>query len=102
MSSTVVAIVLGILLLAHDVAVTRGADLPGGDLTTLAATLYVAGVLVAGTVITYVVVPQPTGAGGHPRRSVWSGALGFFAALPIAYIGLVVESQVLKPLILGG
>jgi hypothetical protein len=102
LSSTVVAVVLGLLLLVYDVAVTQGADLPGGDLTTLAVALYVVGVLVAGTVITYLVVPQPTGAGGRPRRSAWSGALGFFAALPIAYIGLVVESQVLKPLILGG
>jgi hypothetical protein len=102
LSSTVVAVVLGLLLLVYDVAVARGADLPGGDLTTLAVALYAAGVLVAGTVITYLVVPQPTGAGGRPRRSVWSGALGFFAALPIAYIGLVVESQVLKPLLLGG
>lgn len=81
---------------------TRGGALPGGDLTTLAVTLYVAGVLITGTIVTYLVVPQPTGAGGRPRRSIWSGALGFFAALPIAYIGLVVESQVLKPLILGG
>lgn len=102
LSSASVAIVLGILLLAYDVAIARGADLPGGDLTTLAVTLYVVAVLVAGTVVTYLVVPQPTGAGGRPRRSAWSGALGFFAAIPIAYIGLVLVSQVLEPLILGG
>ena len=101
LSSASVAIVLGILLLAYDVAIARGADLPGGDLTTLAVTLYVVAVLVAGTVVTYLVVPQPTGAGGRPRRSAWSGALGFFAAIPIAYIGLVLVSQVLEPLILG-
>ena len=102
LSSSAVAIVLGILLLAYDVALARGADLPGGDLTTLAVALYVAGVLIAGTVITYLVVPQPTGAGGRPRRSAWSAALGFFAAIPIAYIGLVLVAQVLEPLILGG
>ena len=101
LSSSVVAIVLGTLLLAYDVAIARGSDLPGGDLTTLAVAVYVACVLAAGTVITYLVVPQPTGAGGRPRRSVWSGALGFFAAIPIAYIGLVLVSQVLEPLILG-
>ncbi len=102
LSSGLVAVVLGIPLLAYDVAIARGADLPGGDLTTLAVALYVAAVLAAGTIITYLVVPQPTGAGGRPRRSGWSGALGFFAALPIAYIGLVLVSQVLEPLILGG
>ena len=102
LSSTIVAVVLGLLLLGYDVAVAQGDDLPGGDLTTLAVALYVAAVLVAGTVVTYLVVPQPTGAGGRPRRSVWSGALGFFAAIPIAYIGLVLVSQVLEPLILGG
>ena len=99
LSSTIVAVVLGLLLLGYDVAVAQGADLPGGDLTTLAVALYVAAVLVAGTVVTYLVVPQPTGAGGRPRRSVWSGALGFFAAIPIAYLVLVVVSQVLKPLV---
>ena len=43
-------------------------------------------VLVAGTVVTYLVVPQPTGSGRAVRRSAWSGALGFFAAVPIAYL----------------
>jgi uncharacterized YccA/Bax inhibitor family protein len=101
LSSAIVALVLGVLLLAYDVAIARGADLPGGDLTTLAVALYVVAVLVAGTVVTYLVVPQPTGSGGRPRRSAWSGALGLFAAIPIAYIGLVLVSQVLEPLILG-
>ena len=32
-------------------------------------------------------------------RSAWSAALGFFAAVPIAYIVLVVVVQVLKPLL---
>jgi len=35
------------------------------------------------------------------QRSGWSAALGLFASLPIAYLALVVESQFLKPLLLG-
>jgi hypothetical protein len=96
-SSLSVAIALGLIYLAYDVALTRGAVLPGGDLRTLAVAIYVAIVLAAGTVITYLVVPQPGRAGGG--RSAWSAALGFFAAVPIAYIALVVVVQVLKPLL---
>ena len=58
-------------------------------------------VLVAGSVVTWVVVPQPGGANGERIRSKWSAALGFFAAVPIAYLVLVVESQLLKPLFAG-
>ena len=32
-------------------------------------------------------------------RSGWSAALGFFAAVPIAYLILVVEGQILLPLL---
>jgi hypothetical protein len=101
LSSSVVAVVLGLAYLAYDVAVTNGADLPGGDGRTLAAVVYAGAVIGVGTIVTYLIVPQPTGAGGRPKRSIWSAALGFFAAIPIAYIGLVVESQILKPLLLG-
>ena len=41
-ASLSVAIVLAILYLVYDVALDRGADLPGGDLRTLAITIYVA------------------------------------------------------------
>ena len=101
LSSTVVAVVLGIPYLIYDVAIAAGADLPGGDLRSAAAIVYVAVVLLTGTVVTYLIVPQPTGAGGRPRRSAWSAALGFFAAVPIAYIGLVLVGQVLEPFLLG-
>jgi hypothetical protein len=101
LSSTVVAVVLGIPYLVYDVAIAAGADLPGGDLRSAAAIVYVAVVLLTGTVVTYLIVPQPTGAGGRPRRSAWSAALGFFAAVPIAYIGLVLVGQVLEPFLLG-
>jgi hypothetical protein len=40
--------------------------------------------------------------GGHPRRSAWSGALGSFAALPVAWSGPVAGPRVPGPLITGG
>ena len=97
-SSLAVAIVLGVVYLAYDVAVSRGARLPGGDLRTLGVTTFVAVVLLAGTLVTYLIVPLPTGAGTRVVRTGWSAALGLFAAAPIAYLVLVVESQILKPL----
>ncbi len=98
-ASLVVAIVLAIAYLAYDVALSRGAALPGGDLRTLAIAAYVVVVLVVGTVLTYLVVPQPTGSGTIVRRSAWSAALGFFAAVPIAYLVMVVAVQVIRPLL---
>ncbi len=97
-SSLVVATALGIAYLVYDVALSRGAQLPGGDLRTLAVTLFVIAVLVAGSLVTYLVVPLPTGAGTKVVRTPWSAALGLLAAAPIAYLVLVLESQVLKPL----
>lgn len=101
LSSLVVAVVLAVAYLAYDVALSRGATLPGGDLRVLAITGYVAVVLVAGSAVTYLVVPQPTGSGpsGVRRRSGWSAALGFFAAVPIAYLVMVVATQVVRPLL---
>ena len=101
LSSLVVAVVLGLAYLAYDVALVRGARLPGGDLRTLFVALYVVVVLVAGSVVTWLVVPQPTGAGRAVVRSGWSAALGLFAAVPIAYLVMVVVVQVLRPLLLG-
>ena len=98
-SSLVVAIVLAILYLAYDVAIERGVALPGGDLRTLAVAVYVAVVLVAGTVVTWLIVPQPNGSGRVVRRTAWSGALGFFAAVPIAYLVLVAAVQIVRPLL---
>lgn len=98
MSPLVVAIILGLGYLAYDVALTRGLALPGGDLRALALVVFVAVVLSVGALVTYLVVPQPTGSGERRIRSPWSAALGFFAALPIAYLVLVVEGQILRPL----
>jgi hypothetical protein len=98
-ASLIVAVVLAVAYLAYDVALSRGASLPGGDLRTLAIAAYVVIVLVAGSVVTYLVVPQPTGSGTVVRRSAWSAALGFFAAVPIAYLVMVVAVQVIRPLL---
>lgn len=100
-SSLAVAIVLAAGYLAYDIAVTRGAALPGGDLRALFVAVYVATVLAAGAILTYLVVPQPSGASGRTVRSGWSAALGVFAALPIGYLVLVVAVQVVKPLLVG-
>jgi hypothetical protein len=96
LSSLLVAVVLGVLFLAYDLALEGGATLPGGDLRTPAGVAFVIAVAGLGAWITYLVVPQP----GRPGvRSGWSAALGLFAALPIAYLTLVVLFQVVKPLL---
>lgn len=69
------------------------------DARTEAAALVVVATVVAGSLLTYLVVPQQ-GADGASGRSGWSAALGFFASLPMAYIALVIESQLLMPLLL--
>jgi hypothetical protein len=99
LSSLLVAIVLGLVYLVYDVALRRGAVLPGGDLRVLYLALDVATVLAVGSVVTWVVVPQPRGSGSATTRSPWSAALGFFAAVPVCYLVLVVVVQILEPLI---
>ena len=99
LSSLIVAIILAALYVAYDVALSRGAGLPGGDLRTLAVVVYVALVMLIGSVVTYLIVPQPTGSGSVVRRSRWSAALGFFAAVPIAYLVLVAAVQIIRPLL---
>ena len=99
LGSLVVAIVLGLGYLAYDVAIRRGLALPGGDLRTLYLVADVVVVLIVGSVVTWLVVPQSRGSGERTTRSAWSAALGFFAAVPISYLVLVVVVQVLEPLI---
>ena len=98
-SSGIVATILGIAYLAYDVALSRGATLPGGDLRFAAATIFVLLVLLFGSVVTWLIVPLPRGSGTRSIRTPWSAALGLFAAIPIAYLVLVIASQVLKPLL---
>ena len=99
-SSLTVALILGAAYLAYDVALSRGASLPGGDQRVLAGTLFVLAVLVAGSFLTWLLVPLPRGSGARAARTPWSAALGLFASIPIAYLVLVVAIQVLKPLFL--
>jgi len=94
-----VALVLGVAYLAYDVAISRGMVLPGGDLRSAAVVAFVVAVLAAGSLLTYLLVPLPVGGGGRIVRSGWNAALGLLAALPIAYLVLVIESQVIKPLL---
>ena len=98
-ASLSVAVVLAVLYVAYDVALSRGVTLPGGDLRALAVTVYVVLVLLIGSAVTYLIVPQPTGSGTVSRRNGWSAALGFFAAVPIAYLVMVVAVQVIRPLL---
>ena len=97
-SSLSIAVVLGVFFLAYDLALDRGAALPGGDLRLLALAVYVTVVCVAGAVVTWAVVPLPSGSGTDRRtRTPWSLALGLFAAVPIAYLVLVVLHEIVKP-----
>lgn len=97
-----------LIYLAYDLHVERalmsGLSLSlivgGGDLRTEAAALMVLCTSTFGSLLTYLIVPQPSVRGMSTVRSGWSALLGLFASLPIAYIALVVESQFLKPLLL--
>jgi hypothetical protein len=99
LASLVVAVVLGVGYVAYDLLLRRGVALPGGDLRTLYLVLDVLLVLVVGSVVTWLVVPHPRGSGTTTTRSSWSAALGFFAAVPISYLVLVVVLQIVLPLL---
>ena len=98
-SSLAVAIVLAAAYVLYDVALSRGAALPGGDLRVLAVTVYVVLVLLIGSLVTWLIVPLPSGASSTRRRTPWSAALGFFAAVPIAYLVMVAAVQIVRPLL---
>jgi len=100
-SSLVVAVLGGLAYLAYDLAIEGGAELPGGDLRLLFLAAYIVMVLAVGSLVTWLVVPQPTGSGTRVVRSPWSAALGLFAAIPICYLVLVVVLEVIKPLLAG-
>jgi hypothetical protein len=88
-----------VLLLGYDVALSRGARLPGGDLRSAALAAFVVGVAVAGSLLTYLWVLAPQGPSGPRRRTGWSALLGLFAGLPIAYLVLVIAFQIVRPLL---
>ena len=98
-TSLTVAVVLGVVYLAYDLALAGGMTLPGGDLRLAFVVAYVLVVLGVGSIATYLIVPMPRGAGASSSRTPWSAALGFFAAVPIAYLVLVVVSQIVRPLL---
>jgi hypothetical protein len=99
LASLVVAMILGLGYLLYDVALRRGLLLPGGDLRVLYVAVDVAITLIVGSLVTWLIVPQPRGSRVTTERSAWSAALGFFAAVPVSYLVLVVVIQVLEPLI---
>ncbi len=99
-SSLSVALVLGIAFEAYDIALDRGAVLPGGDLRLGFLAIYVVLVCTVGALVTWLVVPLPAGSGrGGATRTPWSAMLGLFAAVPIAYLVLVVLHEIIKPVI---
>jgi hypothetical protein len=87
----IVASVGGVLLLALDTA-------PGGA-GLGAFAIYVLVVAAAGSLLTYLWAPLPSGAAGLRRRTPWAAMLGLFAAFPVVYIVLVVAFQVIRPLL---
>ena len=100
-SSLAVALVVGIAFLVYDIALDEGARLPGGDLRLGFLALYVVLVCTVGALVTWLVVPLPTGAGRtKTTRTPWSAMLGLFAAVPIAYLVLVVLHEIVKPLLI--
>ena len=101
LSSLVVAVVGGVAYVAYDVALARGAILPGGDLRLLFLAVYTAVVLAAGSIVTWLIVPLPTGSATRAVRSPWSAALGLLAAVPICYLVIVVLVQLVEPLVTG-
>ena len=99
-SSLSVAVVLGVLFLAYDIALDNGARLPGGDLRIGVLALYLVITCAAGAFVTWLIVPLPSGAGrARTTRTGWSAMLGLFAAVPIAYLVLVVLHEILKPIL---
>jgi hypothetical protein len=97
LANIAVAVVGGVVLLLVDWL--AGRDVLPGDLVALAPILYVAVVIVSGSLLTYLWVELPTGRAGERRRSGWSAVLGFFASIPIVYLALVVIFELLRPLL---
>lgn len=94
-SSLAVALVAGAAYLAYDLS-APAADSGG---RTAFGLLYVVVVLVAGSLLTWLLVPLPRGSGARAVRTPWSAMLGLFAAIPITYLVLVLAFDVIKPLL---
>jgi len=90
-ANLVIAAIGGLGLLLYTLSQPVGANLAP------AVALFVVGVVAAGSLLTYVWVELPTGASGVRRRSAWAALLGMFAALPIAYLAVIIVLQILAP-----
>ncbi len=100
LSSLVSAVVLGAAFEAYDLALDAGTRLPGGDLRLAFLAAYVVLVLAVGSFVTWLIVPLPSGtARRRTTRTGWSAMLGLFAAVPIAYLVLVLLHEILKPIL---
>jgi hypothetical protein len=97
LANVAVAAIGGIVLLVVDWLARRGV-LPE-DISGVAPAVYIATVVISGSLLTYLWVELPTGRPGEHRRSGWSAVLGFFASIPIVYLALVVIFEVLRPLL---
>ena len=97
-ANLVVATIGGVILLLIDWLADHG-ELPEFFTSVGPTAIYVAVVIISGTVFTYLWVELPTGVPGEKRRSLWAGMLGLFAAIPITYLALVIVYQVLRPLL---
>lgn len=97
LANVAVATIGGILLLLSDWLASH--DILPGFLLDLAPVVYVAVVIVSGSIFTYLWVELPTGVPGEKRRSGWSAVLGFFASIPIVYLALVIIFEILRPLL---
>jgi hypothetical protein len=97
LANVAVATVGGIVLLMTDWLSSQG--LLPAFMRDLGPFLYVATVIVSGTLFTYLWVELPTGVPGQTRSSPWAGVLGFFASIPIVYLALVIIFEVLRPLL---
>jgi len=94
-SSLAVALIAGAAYLAYDLSAP--ATDAGGR--TAFGLLYVLVVLAAGSLLTWLIVPLPRGSGSRAIRTPWSAMLGLFAAIPIAYLVLILAFDVVKPLL---
>jgi hypothetical protein len=91
LANVAVALVGGLGLLLYTLSLPVGAQLG------LPVLIFVLLVVIAGSLLTYLWVELPTGASGVRRRSGWAALLGLFAALPIAYLVIILVLQVLAP-----
>jgi len=99
LANLAVASLGGLLLVLYDLSLARGLDAPSNDIRGPLTALYVAVVVIVGSLLTWLWVDMPGGATGRRRRTPWAALLGFFAALPISYLVLVVAFDIVRPLL---